>query len=424
MRRDAGKRRSLPPPYQLGGGYRVNPATNAPEFWCSSCRRFRHTALFDMKEATRVQRVCSECKEILSKLDFSKWGVGSITTGPHGGARQFSREVWHYLKPAFAPSRAGKHGKRGRPMTRMIRGKIIKRILSGKSLSKKYMPGLRQAIVDPEKRVHFETRLWLAFRPDILENKTLRLCGCELAECMLNDHLQEKSNASLKSYRLGEIIDKLRELVRSSAGFPRVQLRNMRSQVSKLSEDLDSHEKRREFNYEARYVFYACSALLEGVSIVSLHTISFYFINYFQLRYGSKNAAASYLLTLISKVIQENDGNAGNAGNAGDAVNADNTQGVPVNTFWMEYDHFSPTRFLVVTDSYKDLVELRVISNDDTPEEIGEFVNAKRHQFTDIGPGYYMRLEPEDIIESGVSVNKINTLLSSWEMETIRRSKK
>jgi len=310
-------------------------------------------------------------------------------------------------------------GKKGKPRTRLVRGRAIKRVLGGqKELPSHYPALLQQAILDQANRVHVQSRLWLVFRQGVLNDQQLRLCGCALADRLMDDvtaHTQDDI-----FFGLGGVIDDMRALALGEAYYSRQRLEDMRARVSALETTLGKREARNEFDHTVRRVFFVLMALLSGSALIALHSIANDYVDHFQFRLESRDLALRDVLERVCAVL---DTDAEYKERKELVTQEEEDSGRPdplIGTYWQEYDHHSETRFLLVTDVHKHVIQLRVVSNEDTPEEVGEYVNAMRTQFEGMGPGYYMQLFPEDIRGSGVSVGKMNRRLTSWGLTPLR----
>ena len=421
-RRDAGRRRKHPRGNtELGSGYRVNPETNRPELWCSNCETYKHVTLFKKIDSPRSQRVCLECEERLSKACAVETGIRSIIANPHGGRSKFADQVWKYLKPVLVKkdSKKGKKRTPGRPRTRLIKGRAATRILAGtKDLPESYVDPLRTAILDPEERVHYKTRLWLAFRQGVLGNRKLRLCACSLAAKIMDD-VTESTQDDIY-FGLSGVITDMRALATGENFYSRQRLENLRARVSGLEKKIARREARNDYDHLARRVFFVLTALLSGSALIALHTIAYEFYIHFSFKYDKDDIVLQDMLVRICDTIEnDNEFKERAVIKAQKEVHTTKEEDHLIGTFWQEYDHHSPTRFLLVTDTHKHAVQLRVFSNEDTPEEVGEYVNAMRSQFEGLGPGYFLQLLPEDIRDSGVPVGRINRRFRSWGLAPI-----
>jgi hypothetical protein len=418
QRSDLGKRRKRPRGNsELGAGYRVNPETNMPELWCSNCEVYKHVTLFKTVSAPRSRRICRECDERLSKAAAPGYGMTEIVRKPYGGERKFGEEIWGYMKDVLAPPKgkgAKGAGRRGRPVTRLIRGKAVKRILAGsKTLPKSHPDLLRKAILDPDNRVHFKSRLWLVFRQGILDDKQLRLCACELADCIMDD-VTEVTQDDIY-FGLGGVVDDMRALALGKAYYSRQRLEDLRSRVAAMETTLSKREARKDYDHVARRVFFVLTALLSGSAFIALNTIAYEFFHHFSFKYDSDDAALQDMLVRVCNALETSEEDEVQE----ETQELHSPEDALLGTIWQEYDHHSPTRFLMVTDTHKHVVQLRVISNEDTDEEVGEYINATRNQFEGLGPGYFMQLFPEDIRDSGVPLGRINRRLRSWGLQPL-----
>lgn len=420
IRSDAGRRRKRPKGNtDMGTGYRVNPKTDRPELWCSNCETFKHITFYRKASAPRSRRICTECEERLSRRAAPEYGIMSVLKGPYGGDKKFGEEIWPYMKDTLAPPKGRGSGTKGRPVTRLIKGKAIKRILSGVSkLPASHPTMLRMAIMDPDNRVHFKTRLWLAFRQGVLDDRQLRLCGCALADRLMDD-VTEYTQDDIY-FGLGSVIEDMRALALGEAYYSRQRLEGLRAKVAQMEEIITRRESKKEFDHIARRVFFVLTALLSGSALIAMHSIAFEFLEHFMHRFDSRDATLQDMLVRICGVIDED-----SEAREREEVEAKQNKeaGKPdalIGTYWQEYDHHSPTRFLLVTDVHKHVVQLRVVSNEDTEEEVGEFIDAERNQFDGLGPGYFMQLFPEDIRDSGVPLGRINRRLTSWGLTPIQ----
>lgn len=420
-RSDAGHRRRRPRGNaDMGTGYRVHPETHMPEQWCSNCETYKHLTCFRKISSPRSRRVCNACEERLSKRSETAYGIMSTLKGPYGGETKFGNEIWRYMKSVLSPAKGpGSRGKQGRPPVKGIRSRAVSRILAGeKKMPATYPALLQRAILDLDDRVHFKSRLWLVFRKGVLDDRQLRLCGCALVDRLM-DSVTARAQDDIY-FGLGSVAADMRALSLGRAYYSRQRLENLRFKVSAMETELNKREGRKEFDHVARRIFFVLTALLSGSALIALRSIAYDYVEYFKLLFESKDTALQDMLERVCSVldtdteareheeIQEED----------DAV-----MGRPdalVGTYWQEYDHHSTTRFLTVTDVHKHAVQLRVINNNDTPEEAGEYTNSTRAQFEGMGPGYFVQLFPEDIRDSGVSLGKINRRLVSWGLVPLR----
>lgn len=423
IRRDAGKRRKRPRGNtELGAGYRVNPETNMPELWCSNCESYKHITLFKKVSAPRSKRICMECEERLSKACASTDGIRCIIKGPYGGSSQFGNEVWPYLRPVLAkPGVRPKGAKRkpGRPLTRLIKGRAISRILAGvKELPGSYVGPLQRAVLDPDERVHHMSRLWLVLRQGVLSDRQLRLAACALAAKIMDDITEETQDDIY--FGLSSVITDMRALAVGEAFYSRQRLENLRARVAGLEDNIEKREARNEHDHRARRVFFVLTALLSGSALIALHTIMYEFYLHFVFKYDKRDIALQDMLARICAVIDEDNEFIERAvAQEEEEVHTTKEEDALIGTYWQEYDHHCPTRFLIVTDAHKHAVQLRVFSNEDTEEEVGEYINAMRHQFSGLGPGYFLQLFPEDLRDSGVPLGRINRRFRSWGMAPV-----
>jgi len=395
-RRDVGRRRRGPRGNtEISQGYRVNPDTNQPELWCAHCERFRHTSMFKAPSYARTRRTCSDCERRLAQRPPSTQSVLGFFTAPYGGKTKVEYELWHYLKRAVQPTTRLLRGP-GRPCVAVKRATMVRSVLGSQALGKRVCEVLHDAVFDHDK-LNWRNALWLCFRRGVLSDAELRLTALNIIERMANDAKRDLPRGDPLFDFVPDLCDEMRMQAVDVGKRSRQRLEDVQSRIARYDTELCKRESRNDYLAVARQLYFSLTALRGADAVRAADTVCYEYVMYMADQDNHVEDVLQDVLAAFRQTIA--------AGTAAYQDRVPPTEPCPeerdelYGTFWQQTDHPSFTRFLVVTDAHKDLLQLCVLTNEDNPDEVGTYVTARRIQFVEMGPSSFSQFTLDDILE-------------------------